>query len=72
MDKQQELDLIEKAQQGDMSAENAVALQDYLAISNASALSKESKKRNQDLQKTVTEKLKEFDKNNSLEDIKTT
>lgn len=50
--------------------ENAVALQDYLAISNASELSKESKKRNQDLQKTVTEKLKEFDKNNSLEDIK--
>ena len=50
--------------------ENAVALQDYLAISNASSLSKESKKRNQDLQKTVTEKLKEFDKNNRLEDIK--
>lgn len=50
--------------------ENAVALQDYLAISNASELSKESKKRNQNLQKTVTEKLKEFDKNNSLEDIK--
>lgn len=50
--------------------ENAVALQDYLAISNASELSKESKKRNHDLQKTVTEKLKEFDKNNSLEDVK--
>ena len=50
--------------------ENAVALQDYLAISNASELSKEAKKRNQELQKTVTEKLKEFDKNNKLEDIK--
>lgn len=38
MDKQQELDLIEKAQQGDMSAENAVALQ-YLSLAKSIARS---------------------------------
>lgn len=49
--------------------ENAVALQDYLAVSNASELDDEKKKRNKSLQKTVNEKLKEFDKNNNLENL---